>query len=93
MHYTLTRSRDGAGDSGSLSESFQYEKGMQGRVNLKSDSRPIVGAALRVGSYQARTMQWQDYWTTTYVSEIIEDTPNRVVFRTENGSTYEWTCS
>jgi hypothetical protein len=58
-------------------------------VEVKGD-RPIMGCLMRVGSVTARTMQEQDYWTTTPVVEIVLDTPGKVIFTTRSGSTYEW---
>lgn len=91
--YSLVRSRDGAGDSGTLSEAFQYQEGMQGRINVRTHSRPKKGFAIRVGSPFARTMLYQDYWDTTYVKEILEESDTMVRFLTENGSEYTWRCS
>lgn len=51
--------------------------------------RPVVGCTMKVGSMFARTFQAQDWWRTSPITEILEDTPNRVVFKTRN-STYEW---
>ena len=90
--YSLERTRDGAGDSGSLSETFQYSEDGYTRINLKGDSRPVVGAAIRVGSRMARSYSAQDWWQTTYIKEILEDTPKMVRFLTENGSEYVWRC-
>jgi hypothetical protein len=42
-----------------------------------------------VGALTARTMQWQDYWLTTEVLEILEETEDYVKFRTKN-TIYEW---
>ncbi len=81
-----TTPSDGAGDSGPYSEAL--------RLNDKKElerggARPVVGYVMRVGSIVGRSYQMQDYWTTTYVLEILEDTPEKVIFRTGN-STYEW---
>lgn len=87
MKYSLRRLSDGAGDSGPASTALWYE---DGEVRFEQNARPRVGVELQVGSIYARTYQYQDYWHCTKIMEIIEDTPNRVVFRTLN-SLYEWT--
>jgi len=84
--YSLRRERDGAGDSGNMSMLFWVE---DDRVLHENNSKPRVGVVVRVGSVIARTMQQQDYWTTTYVTEIIEESDNYVKFKTGN-SIYEW---
>lgn len=85
MTYSLRRTRDGAGDSGPMSEALRMgEKGIESGGN-----RPKVGYVMRVGSPYARTYEAQDYWTTTYVTEILEESENYVRFKTGN-SEYEW---
>jgi len=86
--YSLTRKSDGAGYSGGMSITFLAG---DNTVERKHDARPEVGRQIRVGSLYARTMQWQDWWQTSPVLEILEDTPGKVVFRTHN-SVYTWTC-
>jgi hypothetical protein len=46
--------------------------------------RPIVGCSLMVGSSRARSYSDQDYWLTTTVTEILEETDKHVTFRTKN---------
>jgi hypothetical protein len=86
MTYMLRRIRDGAGDSGTMSMLI-YEK--NGKVLYEHNSRPKVGGIMRVGSIYGRTYANQDYWQTTRITEISEDTPERVLFKTTN-SEYEW---
>jgi hypothetical protein len=45
---------------------------------------------MRVGSGYARTMQHQDWWQTTLIKEILEESENYVKFKTHSGSIYEW---
>jgi hypothetical protein len=105
MPYSLFRESDGAGDSGQMSCALYPiydEKDSDIIVDVKyvHNSPPVVGASLRVGSPYGRTMQAQDYWTTTMVAEILdqwveepEDKNRRkecVRFKTINGSTYVW---
>lgn len=75
------------GDSGSMSMALWPNE--KGEIQYEHNARPRVGAAMRVGSFRAGTMSTQDWWQTTIITDIIEDTPNRVLFRTKN-TTYEW---
>jgi hypothetical protein len=84
--YAMSRVGDGAGDSGgmliSIDPATQQTSGENGDI--------VKGCCIRCGSHFARTMQWQDYWTTTPVVEILEvNEDNSVVkFKTGN-SVYE----
>lgn len=88
MPYSLRRDSDGAGDSGNMSMMIYSEENRPIAVD-GYDSRPRVGGVIRVGSIYGRTYQGQDWWQTTIIEEILEDTPDMVRFRTEN-STYTW---
>jgi len=83
---TLKRITDGAGDQGARSEALKINK--EGKLEIISN-RPILGCAMLVGSVTARSYQHQDYWLTTYITEIIEEKEDYVKFRTGN-SIYEW---
>lgn len=87
--YTLTRERDGAGDSGLMCLALWVDAKTD-EIQQEDDARPRIGVCMRVGSYHARTMQWQDWWQTSYIEEILEDEPQRVRFKTGN-SIYVWT--
>lgn len=87
MTYSLRRTRDGSGDSGPLSCLLRYND--QKEVEYKHNARPEVGWVMQVGSPYARSYQAQDYWQTTYITEILEDSEDFVRFRTGN-SEYEW---
>lgn len=89
MPYFLKRvvPDDSAGDSGQMSEALRF-KAEGGYPEVISD-RPLIGCCMRVGSHYARTFQHQDYWTTTPVTEIVEDRDDFVRFKTLN-SEYEW---
>jgi len=100
MAYSLRRTRDGAGDSGQMSVAlipiFDEETGKIIRVETIHDARPQVGAAMRVGSHYGRSYSEFDYWTTTPVTEILEERIDPddmyylyVRFKTGN-SEYEW---
>ena len=88
MPYTLKRITDGAGDSGSMSEAIAWNEDRTFKEIV--GNRPVVGCSVRVGSAFARSYSSQDWWLTTPVTEILEESENRVLFKTEN-STYEWT--
>lgn len=77
----------GRGDSGGMSCALWY--GDDGGLIMEDFARPRIGVAMRVGSRYARSFTAQDYWTTTPVTEILVDEPDRVVFKTKN-SKYEW---
>jgi hypothetical protein len=51
--------------------------------------RPTVGCSMLVGSVTARSYSDRDYWLTTEVLEILEETEDIVKFKTKN-SIYEW---
>lgn len=86
--YVLRRERDDAGDCGGMSLAIWLDD--EGNLQQEHNARPRVGVAMRVGSIHARTMTAQDWWQTTLVSEILDDTGDTVRFKTENGSTYVW---
>lgn len=49
---------------------------------------PTVGCSLLVGSVTARSYSDQDYWLTTVVTEILEESKLGYKFKTQN-SIYE----
>lgn len=85
--YNLKRESDGAGDSGGMSLALWLDGD---EVMHEDNARPRVGVAMRVGSVYARTYNAQDWWQTSLITEIIEESENYVKFRTGN-SIYEWT--
>jgi hypothetical protein len=88
---TLRRLRDGAGDTGALTESIAWNP--DGSFKEVAGHRPMIGCSLRVGSLTARSYSGSDYWLTTPITEILEeirtDDTDYVRFKTEN-SEYEW---
>lgn len=84
--YNLERVTDKAGDSGhhlvSLDPGTLVRIGDPGELHL--------GARIQCGSSYARTMQWQDWWMTSVLTEFIETSADLsyVKFRTNN-SVYE----
>lgn len=93
MSYCLRRTRDGAGDSGLMSDlcipTFDMDTGKVSSWETKHNSRPAVGGLMRVGSHYARSYSAQDYWQTTLITEILEEREDYVRFKTGN-SEYEW---
>lgn len=85
MRYSLYREGDNQGDSGPMCEIIDAESW----TPIEGERRPRIGCAVRVGSYYARTYNFQDYWTTTPVTEILEETDTYMRFRTRN-SVYVW---
>lgn len=98
MRYSLSRTRDGAGDSGPMCDVFfpvyDQDTGKIVDVETKCNARPEIGGSVRVGSPYGRTYAGQDWWQTTLVTEIVEHTTNEdgteyMRFKTGN-SEYEW---
>ncbi len=97
MAYSLYRTRDGAGDSGLMSDAVTPiwdENGKLVDKIIEHNAHPKVGAAMVVGSPYARTYSAQDWWQTTPITEILEerideDGTEYVRFKTGN-SEYEW---
>jgi DNA repair photolyase len=73
-------------DGGARSESIKWKD--NGRIDKIVSHRPTVGCSILVGSLNTRTYG-SDYWLTTEVLEILEETEDRVRFRTKN-SIYVW---
>lgn len=97
MAYWMYRTRDGMGDSGTMSMALvpSYdENGKVVDVQYVNNARPQVGYVMRVGSGYARSYSAQDWWQTSVITEILEDRINEdgseyVKFKTGN-SIYEW---
>jgi hypothetical protein len=83
----LRRIRDGAGDSGALSQAIAWNE--DGSFKEVISNRPTLGCSMYVGSLTARSYSTQDYWLTTVVTEILEESEEYVKFKTGN-SIYEW---
>lgn len=83
--YSLTRDRDGKGDSGMMFRSINPETGEQ--EGEAGDI--IVGCCIQCGTPFARTFG-QDWWLTTPVTEILsceEEGESKVVkFKTRNSN-------
>lgn len=84
--YSLRRHGDNAGLEAPRSQFFMrmpLEYSEEGRMKLEEDGiRPKVGGVMLVSS----TSRW---YRTSIVTEIIEESPYLVIFRTLN-SVYTW---
>ena len=98
MAYSLRRTRDGAGDSGQMSQAifpvFDQDTGKIVDKEIQENARPQVGAVMVVGSYYSRSYSAQDWWQTTLITKILEERTEEggaeyVRFKTGN-SEYEW---
>lgn len=78
----------GRGDSGGMSMALWFDDKKE--LQHEHNARPRVGVAMRVGSIYARSYQSQDWWQTTLIQEIVKDTPEEVIFKTQSGSEYTW---
>lgn len=90
MRYSLIRERDGVGDSGPMCHILDAESW----TPIEGETYPRVGCGVRVGSYYARSYSGQDWWQTTPITEILEDSVDTegyrtVKFKTRN-SVYTW---
>lgn len=88
--YSLVREDGSAGDSGPMCEILDSESYQP----IKGETYPRVGCGIRVGSPYGRTYSAQDWWQTSPITEILEETINdqgywTVKFKTRS-STYTW---
>ena len=88
--YSLVRERDGAGDSGPMCQILDPESYQP----IPDEDYPKVGCGVRVGSHYGRTYAMQDWWQTSPVIEILEESINdqgywTVKFKTRS-SIYTW---
>ena len=93
MAYSLYRTSDNSGDSGQMSDAYHWPNGTDGYPEVIHNSKPFVGAVMRVGSLYARSYSHQDWWQTTKITEILEEWVDAgaqcVRFKTGN-SEYIW---
>jgi hypothetical protein len=71
-------------DGGARVEAIKWTE--DGKFESVVDNKPVVGCSLLVGSVTARSYSSQDYWLTTPVTEIIEETNEYISFKTENSN-------
>jgi hypothetical protein len=88
MTYWMFR-EDGCGDSGGMSVAIVPNADYT-HTEYEHNARPRIGVQMRVGSTYARTYQYQDYWSTTLITEIVSESEKEVIFKTKSGSVYTW---
>lgn len=81
--YTLSRDRDGAGDSGLFLVAYDWNSRKEVEANCL-----IIGMGVKCGAHYARSYVGQDWWLTTPIKEFTKITEKEVKFITENGSHY-----
>ena len=86
---SLVRLRDGKGDSGGMSKIFRQVPGTDDEIEFDDNQKPRLGWGIMVGSNFAGSYSKQDWWGTTPVTEILEESKGYVRFKTKN-SEYEW---
>ena len=77
--YSLRRDRDGAGDSGPMLMTFDWDQRKDCEQGVIE-----VGKGVKCGSLYARSYSGQDWWLTTPVTEIID------AIRVYNEESKEW---
>ena len=92
MRYSLIKVTENeydhsCGDSGSMSRWYTATK--DDEIIKEENARPKVGGVIRVGSSFSRSYSKQDWWQTSQIEEILEETDTYCKFRTRN-SIYEW---
>lgn len=92
MRYSLVRERDGVGDSGPMCLILDGQSSTY--APLEGETYPRVGCGVRVGSFYGRTYSGQDWWQTTPITEILEESTDADGFRTvrfkTRNSVYVW---
>jgi hypothetical protein len=90
MLYTLTKLPDGPQKVGELSYALTYVSGEV--FNGRAEARPAVGEQMLVGARVRISADTPGVRITSPIVRIVSDEPGRVIFETESGSIYEWTC-
>lgn len=86
MRFSLFREDGMVGDSGPMCQILDPNN----RYDVvPNEYRPKVGYGVRVGSYTGRTFAAQDWWQTSPIVEILEESDTYVKFKTRN-SIYNW---
>ena len=90
MKYSLWKEDGTVGDAGMMCEILDSES----YKPIPGERYPKVGCGVRVGSHYGRTYSAQDWWQTSPILEILEETVDDegyrfVKFRTKN-SVYCW---
>ena len=82
----------GRGDSGEMSMALIpiEGRGFGEARDFEHDARPRIGVVMRVGAAHT-TMFGADTWLqTSVITEILEESYTKVVFKTKSGSVYTW---
>jgi hypothetical protein len=69
-------------EGGARVEAIKYDN--DGIYEGVVGNKPMVGCSLLVGSVTARTYADQDFWLTTEIKEILEETDEHIIFKTLN---------
>ena len=88
--YSLYRDSDNVGDNGPMCQILDAESYQP----IPDVTYPRVGCGVRVGSIYSRSYSSQDWWQTSPVTEILQETIDdegywTVKFKTRS-STYTW---
>lgn len=92
MIYTLTKVPNGPRKEGSLSQALVPRDDGLGWVS-RENARPTVGEQMLVGAPFRIDPNVPGARITSPVKRIVSNEDARVVFETESGSQYVWTCS
>jgi hypothetical protein len=88
--YSLYREDGFVGDSGPMCEILDSES----YKPIKGEHYPSIGCGVRVGSFNGRTYSNQDWWQTSPVTEILEESVDDEGYRTvkfkTRSSVYHW---
>jgi hypothetical protein len=75
----LVRDRDGEGHYGCILRAIDPVDG-----NTTTTNKPIIGKNFYIGTTTASTYSERDWWCTTPVTSITEETEEYIKFKTEN---------
>jgi hypothetical protein len=79
-----------------MSMALWLDEKSENGIGREDNAEPRVGVSMRVGSIIARSYYAQDWWQTTFITEILEERtdpedPNFLYVRFKTGnSEYEW---
>lgn len=80
--FSVRRESDGAGDAGPMLTAFDRKE----QKAIGNNGEIQMGYSIMCGSFMARSFQFQDYWLTTSVDEILDraDDDSWVKVKTRN---------
>lgn len=79
MMYTLKRLSDGHGSSGPASVGI---RDVEGSLVFEGHCRPAEGLWMRVGTPNSTSFEDHDWWQTSKVREVLEESRDSVRFKT-----------